>query len=87
MPRLDSSQRPAANLCTYPPAARPPACHAAPCPAPCPLPCRVFDVQKHYWGSTLIAHGFRALYMDSDAIVLQNPLEHFHPDYDVQVGS
>jgi hypothetical protein len=25
--------------------------------------------------------------MDSDAIVLQNPLEHFHPDYDVQVGS
>ena len=47
----------------------------------------MFDVQKHYWGSTLIAHGFRALYMDSDAIVLQNPLEHFHPDYDVQVGS
>ena len=26
--------------------------------------CSVFDVQKHYWGSTIIAQGFRALYMD-----------------------
>jgi len=46
----------------------------------------VFDVQKHYWGATIIAHGYRALYMDSDAVVLKNPLPHFSPDYDVQVG-
>jgi len=94
----------------------------------------VFDVQKHYWGATIIARGFRALYMvshgragwmceaqpvtlvmrgfhdlgygmlyntershvilashpsahavqDSDAIVLQDPLPFFRPDYDVQ---
>ncbi|PRW44369.1 putative dolichyl pyrophosphate Glc1Man9 c2 alpha-1,3-glucosyltransferase [Chlorella sorokiniana] len=47
-------------------------------------PNRVFDVQKHYWGATIIARGFRALYMDSDAIVLQDPLPTFRPDYDVQ---
>ena len=47
----------------------------------------MFDVQKHYWGSTIIAHGFRALYADSDAIVLSNPLVHFQPEWDVQVGS
>lgn len=28
-----------------------------------PARCRVFDVQKHYWGATIIARGFRALYM------------------------
>lgn len=29
-------------------------------PAPA---CRVFDVQKHYWGATIIARGYRVLYM------------------------
>lgn len=106
------------------------ACAAASCP---PVP-SVFDVQKHYWGATIIARGFRALYMvgrcqglhctgrvhagmgpalvrvrslsggkealrsassgrpsscppvvqDSDAIVLQDPLPFFRPNYDVQ---
>ena len=50
------------------------------------LTCRVFDVQKHYWGATIVAHGFRALYMDSDAIVLKNPLPWFSPEYDVQAS-
>ena len=50
------------------------------------LTCRVFDVQKHYWGATIVAHGFRALYMDSDAIVLKNPLPWFSREYDVQAS-
>ena len=33
------------------------------CAATSALSCRVFDVQKHYWGATIIARGFRALYM------------------------
>ncbi len=43
-------------------------------------------MQKHYWGATIVAHGFRALYADSDAIFVKNPLPWFNPAYDVQAS-
>lgn len=57
---------------------------SAACPGRCP--CRPWDVAKHFWGAAIVAEGFRALYMDSDAIAKQNPLTWFGTGYDVQVG-
>ena len=46
---------------------------------------RVFDVAKHYWGATIISHGYRALYLDADVATLENPLPYFDQGWDVQV--
>jgi hypothetical protein len=47
---------------------------------------REFDVQKHWWGWRMASLGFRVLYMDSDAMVVSNPLAAFDEPFDVQVG-
>jgi hypothetical protein len=51
---------------------------------PAPAAAQEFDVQKHWWGWRLAFLGFRALYMDSDAVVLRDPLPLFDAPYDVQ---
>ncbi|KAK2076196.1 hypothetical protein QBZ16_001128 [Prototheca wickerhamii] len=48
-------------------------------------PNRVFDVQKHWWGWWIIENGFRAAYMDGDAVTIQDPFLAFQDaEYDVQ---
>jgi len=45
-----------------------------------------FDVEKHWWGWRIASLGYRVIYMDSDAVVLRNPLLPFEAGYDVQVN-
>ena len=45
---------------------------------------REFDCQKHWWGMRLVELGHRAIYMDSDAVVLGDLLRAFQAPYEVQ---
>ncbi|GAB4813837.1 hypothetical protein N2152v2_000883 [Parachlorella kessleri] len=45
---------------------------------------RTFDLQKHWWGLQVVKHGYKALYLDSDAVIIQNPLPPFEEPFDVQ---
>jgi hypothetical protein len=48
-------------------------------------PNREFDVQKHWWGMRIVELGLKALYMDSDNVVLRDPMQPFTLPFDVQV--
>lgn len=48
-------------------------------------PMQEFDVEKHWWGWRIASLGYRAIYMDSDVVVMRDPLMPFETGYDVQV--
>jgi hypothetical protein len=52
---------------------------------PSDTPNREFDVQKHWWGMRIVELGLKALYMDSDNVVLKDPFQPFALPFDVQV--